>query len=147
MPKKILLAEDDASVRDTLGRVLESEHNLVTFATTGHDAADEFFADMPDLVLLSLDMLNQDDWGVFGFMRQMHPLVPVIVITAKSQQYKRASDSRVDALMEKPLDIPLLLETIQSYLAESETERVCRLARPDFKTVLLRDVVAEPHRA
>ena len=40
-------------------------------------------------------------------------------------------------LMEKPLDIPLLLETIRDYLAESETERVRRLTRPDFKTAFL----------
>jgi DNA-binding response OmpR family regulator len=92
---------------------------------------------MPDLVLLSLDMLNQDDWGVFGFMRQMHPLVPVIVITAKSQQYKRASDSRVDALMEKPLNLPLLLASIVELMAKPETERIRQITGGSFKTLYL----------
>ena len=59
-------------------------------------------------------MPDRDGWDVFGLLHQTHPLVPVIVITAQSQQYKRALENGVDALMEKPLDIPLLLETIQS---------------------------------
>jgi CheY-like chemotaxis protein len=137
MPPKILLAENDASVRDTLGRVLESEHYIVTFAATGRDAAEEFFADIPDLVLLDLDMLNQGDWDVFGVMRQMHPLIPVVVITAKSQPLKRASDFGIDALMEKPLHLPLLLATIADLMAEPGTERLSQKKDPGFKTLYL----------
>ena len=135
--KTILLADDDAGVRETLGHVLECENYTVMLAKTGRDAAAKFFADLPDLVLLDLNMPDRDGWDVFSLIHQTHPLVPVIVITAQSQQYKRASECGVDALMEKPLDIPLLLEAIRSYLAESETERMRRLARPDFKTVRL----------
>jgi hypothetical protein len=39
--------------------------------------------------------------------------------------------------MEKPLDLPLLLGTIASLLAESEPERVRRLTSPDYKTIFL----------
>jgi DNA-binding response OmpR family regulator len=142
MPSKILLADGDASVRETLGRVLESEHYAVTPAKTGRDAAAKFFAELPDLVLLDLSMPDRDGWDVFGLMHQTHPLVPVIAITAKTQQFKRASECGIDALMEKPLDIPLLLETIRGYLTESEAERVRRLMRPGFKTVNLGDLIS-----
>jgi CheY-like chemotaxis protein len=143
MDKNILLVDDDASVRETLGHVLEGENYAVTLAKTGREAAAKFFADLPDLVLLDLTMPDRDGWDVFGLLHQTHPLVPVIVITAQSQQYKRALENGVDALMEKPLDIPLLLETIQSYLAESETERVHRLACQDIQTIVLSDSVAK----
>jgi two-component system response regulator MprA len=135
--KKILLADDDASVRQTLGQVLTLEQYDVVFAATGRAAGAKFITDLPDLVLLDLNMPERDGWDVFNLINGTHPLVPVIIITAKSRQYERAAELGVDALMEKPLDIPLLLETIREYLAESEAERVRRLTRPDFKTVLL----------
>jgi DNA-binding response OmpR family regulator len=124
MPKKILLADDDADVREMLGRVLKSEHYAVTLAKTGRDAAAKFFADLPDLVLLDLNMPDRDGWDVFGLMHQTHPLVPVVVITAMSQQSRRASECGISALMEKPLNLPLLLATIADLLAESKVKRL-----------------------
>ena len=142
--KKILLADDDTSVRQTLGCVLELERYDVVHAGNGREAAAKFIADLPDLVLLDLNLPDRNGWDVFGLMNSTHPLVPVIVITAQSWQYERAAELGVDALMEKPLDIPLLLETIRAYLAESEAQRVRRLARPGFKTLLLDGRVQAP---
>jgi len=70
-------------------------------------------------------------------MNSAHPLVPIIVITAKPQQYEHAAELGVDGLMEKPLNLPLLLAAIADFLAESETDRMRRLTHPDFKTMLL----------
>ena len=144
--KKILLADDDASVRQTLGEVLRSEEFDVVTAATGREAAARFIAEAPDLVLLDLGMPDRDGWDAFDLMDQTHPMAPVIVITALSGQYRRVAERGVDALMEKPLDIPLLLETAKNYLAESEPERAHRLTRPDFKTLWLngRDRGASP---
>jgi CheY-like chemotaxis protein len=135
--EKILLADDDASIQQMLGQVLISEQYDVIFAATGCAAAEKFMNDLPDLVLLDLNMPDRDGWNTFDLMYGIHPWVPVIIITAKSRQHERAAELGVDALMEKPLDIPLLLETIQDFLAESETKRAQRLARLDFKTIHL----------
>jgi CheY-like chemotaxis protein len=135
--KKILLADDDLSIRQMLGQVLTSEQYEVVFAATGRAAAAKFIADQPDLVLLDLNMPDRDGWEAFDLMSRTHPLIPVIIITAKSNQRRLADDSGVDALMEKPLDIPLLLETIHDFLAESETERVERLSQANFKATYL----------
>ena len=51
-------------------------------------------------------------------------LVPVFVITAMSQQSKHASECGIDSLMEKPLNLPLLLATIADLLAESKVKRL-----------------------
>ena len=48
--KTILIADDDASVRQMLGRVFESEHYTVVGAQTGREAAAIFLAAPPDLV-------------------------------------------------------------------------------------------------
>lgn len=137
MKKKILLADDDPGVRNSLGRVLESENYEVVSAANGGEAAKKFAEESPDLVLLDLNMPDRDGWEVFKLINTTRPLLPVIVITARPHQYNRAADLGVDAIMEKPLDLPYLLKTIAEFLAESEKERIQRLTRPDFHTVLL----------
>ncbi len=137
--KHILLADDDAGVRQMLGRLLESECYSVTFAKTGREAAAKFASNPPDLVLLDLNMPDKDGWEAFGMMCDKHPLIPVIVITARPHQHAHAIELGVDALMEKPLHLPLLLETMRRLLAETEMQRTRRLARPDFKTALLKN--------
>ena len=136
--KTILLADDDASIRTMVGRVLESEDYNVVFACSGRDAALRFMAGPPHLVLLDLNMPEKDGWEVWRLMSYWQQLVPVIVITARPHQYEQALKSKVDALMEKPLDLHLLLEMIRRLLAESYAAHAARLSDPHFKTVLLR---------
>ena len=84
MNKTILLADDDDSVRHTLGRVLQSEEYNVLLARTGREAVAEFLHNgPPDLVLLDLNMPDKDGWEAFHLMNRLEPIVPVIVITAR----------------------------------------------------------------
>jgi DNA-binding response OmpR family regulator len=137
MKKKILLADDDPGVRETLSRVLEFEHYDVVTSRTGRDTEAKFLLELPDLVLLDLNMPEKDGWKVYELINSTHPLVPVIIITARPHQYDHAADLGIDAIMEKPLNLPILLETMARFLAESEDERWHRLTRPDFTTTLL----------
>jgi DNA-binding response OmpR family regulator len=138
--KHILLADDDPGVRELLGRVLESEHYQVTFARTGREAAAKFASDLPDIVLLDINMPDKDGWAAFRLMNTAHTLVPVIVITARPNQYPQARELGVDAFMEKPLNLPVLFDTIRRLLAEPEAERTRRLIDPNFNTEFLNDI-------
>jgi DNA-binding response OmpR family regulator len=115
--KTILLADDDAAIRQTLGQLLILEHYNVIFASTGREAAAQFISCLPDLVLLDLGMPDRDGWDTFNLMHGTHPAVPVIVITARPHQGEHAASAGVTALMEKPLDILLLLKTMRDLLA------------------------------
>jgi two-component system, OmpR family, response regulator MprA len=126
--KTILLADDDKAIRETLGKVLVLEQYSVIFASTGREAAEKFISHIPDLVLLDLSMPDRDGWDAFDLMKSTHPSVPVVVITAKPHQSERAATVGVAALMEKPLDIPLLLKAIRDLLAKTETKPPMRLA-------------------
>ena len=137
MKRKILLADDDAAVREMLGRVLEMEGYEVDLARTGREAMAKFLARPADLILLDLNMPEGDGWEAHNLMNCAHPLVPVIVITARSQQYHHAADLGIDGLMEKPLNLPLLLATIRNFLSETEPDRVRRLTSSQFRTLLL----------
>jgi DNA-binding response OmpR family regulator len=114
--KTILLADDDPSIRQTLGQVLTLEQYNVVFAATGRETAAKFISCLPDLVLLDLNMPDRDGWDAFQLMSSTHPAVPVIVITARPHQQERAASLGVASLMEKPLDIPKLLKTVRDLL-------------------------------
>jgi DNA-binding response OmpR family regulator len=132
--KRILLADDDNAICEMLGRVLESEHYEVLIAKTGQEAAARFATGQPDLVLLDLNMPGLDGWEAFSMMCKSDPMVPVIVITARPGQYATAVHLGIDAIMEKPLDFDLLLETVEGLLSETEIERTRRLTDPEFRT-------------
>jgi DNA-binding response OmpR family regulator len=138
MKKRILLADDDPGIREMLGRVLESEQYEVVLAGTGREAVAKFAAHLPDLILLDLNMPDLDGWEAIDRITGTHPFASVIVITARPKQYEQAAGMFIDALMEKPLDLALLLAAIAELLAESETERAARLSNPDFKTHYLK---------
>jgi CheY-like chemotaxis protein len=74
--KTILLADDDAAIRQTLGQVLTQEHYDVVFAATGREAAAKFMSHLPDLVLLDIGMPDRDGWDTFDLMNSTHPKCP-----------------------------------------------------------------------
>jgi DNA-binding response OmpR family regulator len=135
--KRILLADDDPGVREILGRVLESEHYEVIHAGNGNEAAARFIASEPDMVLLDLNMPGRDGWSAFRLMDAARRLVPVIIITARPDQYPQAAELGIDGLMEKPLNLPVLLEAVRSLLNETQAERTLRLTDPHFHTAFL----------
>src|SRR3569833_2443748 len=106
MKKRILLADDDRGVREILGRVLESEDYFELYAKTGRETAAQFMAELPDLVLLDITMPDRDGWDVYDLINSSHPLVPVIVITARPDQYRQASGGGGGARGEGPRGRP-----------------------------------------
>lgn len=137
MSKTILLVEDDDSISQMLGRVLEMEHYKVASAETVHKAVSNFLHEGPDLVLLDLDLPEEGGWRAFELMEKMRPFVRVIVITGFSNELERASELGVDALMQKPLNLPLLLRTVQNLVHEPDPERLARITSRSFRTRLL----------
>jgi CheY-like chemotaxis protein len=126
MKNKILLVDDDPGVRRMLLRVLEDENYIVLPATNGVEAVEVADTQAPDLVLLDLAMPIQNGWDTFQRLATDHPLLPVVIITARPNQLFPALASGVGALMEKPLDLPKLLRTIQDLLEEPPETRLAR---------------------
>jgi CheY-like chemotaxis protein len=124
---KILLADDDDEVLAALGSVLISEGYEVIFAKNGREAIEHFREGHIDVALLDLSMPVKSGWEAFECLTTIHPLLQVIVITARPDQYPFALAAGVAALMEKPLDLPLLLQTIDELLVEPMEKRLSRL--------------------
>jgi len=128
MKKKILLVDDDPGVRRMLVRVLEEEGYLLVPAGTGREALQRLAARDIDLVLLDLNLPLENGWETFQRLNTENPCLPVIIITARSNQVFPALASGVGALMEKPLDLTKLLQTIAELLAEPVEVRLARTA-------------------
>jgi CheY-like chemotaxis protein len=125
---KVLLVDDDLSVLDALGSVIESEGFELVRAANGHEAVEKFYQRPVDIVLLDLMMPVKNGWDTFERLTTINPLLPIIVITARPDAYPVAVTKGVARLMQKPLDIPLLLEAMRELLAEPVAKRLSRLA-------------------
>jgi len=87
--------------------------------------------------LLDLNMPHWDGWTAFNHLDRVTPLLPVIVITARPNQYAEAARLGVDAFMEKPLNIPILIRAIKRLTSEDEQRHVRRITNRAFVTELL----------
>ena len=142
---KVLLVDDDVSVVSALTGVLCSEGYDVIQAFDGHDAVKNFkTVGGAAIALLDLNMPVKGGWDTFEQLTAINPLLPIIVITARTGQYPMATAAGVAALMEKPLDIPLLLETMRKLLAEPAGVRLARIAGQAPHTLFLEAPDAAP---
>jgi|SRR6266850_2718048 len=126
--KRILLVDDDPTVRDSLNDVLLAEGYFIIPAQDGQQALDLANKSPVDLVLLDLNMPVKNGWDTFERLTAEHPLIPIIIATARPNQLSTALGAGAGALLEKPMDIRTLLRTMEKLLAETSEQRLARLA-------------------
>ncbi len=137
MTKKILVVDDESSIREALRKVLHAEDYEVVSAEDGQQAIKKFGAEKIDLLLLDLGLPVNDGWGTLAWLDRVNPLLPVIIITGRYAQRELAEQAGVDALMEKPLNVPRLLQVIRELLNEPVDRRLQRARNrvPGFRYV------------
>jgi DNA-binding response OmpR family regulator len=126
--KRILLVDDDPTVRDSLKDVLTGEGYCVIAAGNGQEALDLADRLPVDLAVLDLNMPVKNGWDALQQLTFDHPLIPIIIATARQDQLFAALGAGAGALLEKPLDIPVLLRTMAKLLAESAEQKLARVA-------------------
>ena len=127
MKKKILIADDDASVRKALGRVLEEEGYQIILVADAREALEEFEAGPVDLLVLDIGLPIKNGWNAFERITSRAPALPIVIITGKANPCDLAVAAGIGAVMEKPLDVSQLLQTMQELLTESQEIRLRRL--------------------
>ena len=83
---KVLVAEDDTLTREGLAELLSQEGYEVALAEDGELAIKQFLADRPDFVCLDVMMPKMSGYEVCRSIRQHDPHVPIIFISAKSEE-------------------------------------------------------------
>ena len=118
MIKRILLVDDERSIRESLSKILGAENYEVVLAENGHEAIEKHGAQRIDLLILDLNMPVKNGWDTLDWLVKIDPVLPVVIITGRSNERALAETAGADALMEKPLDVPLLLQTIRELMDE-----------------------------
>jgi two-component system response regulator MprA len=133
---RVLLAEDDQRLRESLARVLTFEGYQVTFAADGSEAlialADKTF----DVVVLDVMMPNVDGLTVCRRMRADGDRTPVLMLTARHEVTDRVAglDAGADDYLVKPYALDELLARLRALLrrtsvsGDNEALRVADLA-------------------
>ena len=121
MRNTVLVADDDASVRESLRKVLHSEGYEVLSAANGTEALElsRREHDRIDLALVDLNMPLKNGWATLDRFTETNPALAVVVVTGQPNQFEMAEAAGVNALVEKPIDVPALLKLIQELLAGS----------------------------
>lgn len=111
---RILLAEDDADLRDLIAMVLSSDgyeiievrdgRELVDYMTAGADSP-AFLP--PDIILSDISMPGRSGFEVLQDLRKLGVMTPVVLMTAFGDRFtqSRARDLGALTLLEKPFDI------------------------------------------
>lgn len=122
MPK-ILLVEDNEMNRDMLSRRLNRNGFEVIVAVNGQEGVDLASSAKPDLILMDMSLPVLDGWEATRLVKANPETarVPVIALTAHAmaQDKEKALAAGCDEFDTKPVELPRLLEKINSLLRAS----------------------------
>lgn len=83
--KKILVVDDEESIRQLYKEELEDEGYSVDMANDGNEALAKYDAFLPDLITLDLKMPGLDGLEVLKMLRERDRDVPIVLLTAYSE--------------------------------------------------------------
>lgn len=115
--KKVLVAEDEANLRRLVANYLKKEGYTVIEASNGFEAIEKFSEDRFALVILDIMMPFKDGLQVCREIRQQSD-VPVVMLTARSQEYDELSgfSCGADEYITKPFSPAILITRIKAVL-------------------------------
>ncbi|MBK7218888.1 MAG: response regulator transcription factor [Candidatus Promineofilum sp.] len=137
MPDTILIADDEASIRDLARLYLEKEGFRVRTAVDGAAALDEVRRDPPALLILDLMMPQMDGWEVCRRVRAESNL-PILMLTARDQDIDKivGLEMGADDYLTKPFNPRELVARVRAILrragAKTPTERPRRFGRVEI---------------
>jgi DNA-binding response OmpR family regulator len=122
---KILIAEDDANIRNGLCDALESEGARPTGVVDGQDALDAFESDNFDLVILDVMMPRLSGYDACRELRKINPDLPVIMLTAKGEEIDKVVGLQIgaDDYVTKPFGIRELFARIEAVMRRCEPRK------------------------
>lgn len=121
----ILFVDDDADVRDSMARYLARRVNKVHVAQNGKEGLDSFMAHSPDMVISDIRMGVMDGLVMCRAIRETHPDIPVIFISAhnESEILLSSIDLGITKFIVKPVDTDELMSTINNVANALENQR------------------------
>ena len=131
---KILIADDDAELRELIGFALRQAGYLVIMAADGGEALQQFDAEQPDLLILDVNMPRLDGLEVCRRIRA-ETTTPIMMLTVRSSEEDQvhALDLGADDYLTKPFSPRTLLARVRALLRRAEIERPAPQAAGDLQ--------------
>lgn len=123
---KVLIAEDDRSVRQSLQRALRYEGYEISLAVDGAEALEAIKDDRPDVLILDVMMPHVDGLSVCRRVRSKGDDLPILMLTAKHEISDRVAglDAGADDYLVKPFALEELLARLRALLRRTAPEEL-----------------------
>lgn len=118
--QKIMIVEDDPTIRDELALLLENEGYQSVPVTDFNNILDQAEQECPNLILLDIGLPGQDGFSLCAALRKAVP-APVIFVTSRDSGLDevRALSLGGDDYITKPYSVPVLLARIKAVIRRS----------------------------
>jgi two-component system response regulator MprA len=138
---RILVADDDRPVRESLRRSLSFNGYSVTLAQDGVEVLDMIASDRPDAVVLDVMMPRLDGLEVCRQLRSTGDDLPILVLTARDAVSERVAglDAGADDYLPKPFALEELLARLRALLRRTTLD-----APTDSVTMTFSDLTLDP---
>lgn len=110
---RLLVVDDDRLCRTT-HRLMLAKHFAVTSASSGEEALAICAQELPELILLDVTMPGLDGYQTCRLLRERHPRVPIIFVTACQtlDEHLHAFEAGGDDIIVKPVEYEILVRKI-----------------------------------
>lgn len=118
MTKRILVIEDDNSIRELLVELLESEGYVVNSAMNGLEGLDKLRTEpLPNLILIDLMMPVMDGYSfrTEQLKNKEWSKIPTVVMSAEATARDKMKNLNITALLTKPVELETILQTVATY--------------------------------
>ena len=117
MSKKILIADDETDIVETLQFMLEVEGFECLTAYNGEDALNLAKREMPDLLILDVMMPKINGYKVCRLLKfdAKYKNIPILMVTARSQEEDKmiGEETGADEYITKPFEINGVVEEVK----------------------------------
>jgi two-component system, cell cycle response regulator CpdR len=114
--KRILLVDDEPSVRGSFRMMLDIDDHIVTEASDGAEALDVFAKGRFDLVTTDFEMPVMKGNELAVRIKKLAPKQPILMMTAYGRELGD-SENPVDSILNKPFTMDNLREAIAKLLS------------------------------
>ncbi len=118
MAKRILIVEDDNSIRELLVELLQGEGYDVGSAINGLEGIHYLQSDQaPDLILIDLMMPIMDGYTfrVEQMKNDKWSKIPIVVMSAEANAKEKLKNFGITAFLSKPVELEIILKAVELY--------------------------------
>ena len=122
---RILVIDDDESIRKTITSILEEKGYMVETAENGKEAIEKTNIRFYNLALIDIRLPDMEGTELLDQMRETTPRMVKVIVTGfpSLRNAIEAVNKNADAYLIKPVRIDELLDTIKEQLAIQEEEK------------------------